>query len=433
MALSAATSSVYAPGKMWASLVVSLAVLLPLANANYGPIGDCHEESVNSFIAALPNPNECGQAYLTLQSQENVSMENYNAALATFCTPDCGHAIAKFSAAGCGDMGRVSGFLFLHYCLPRETGSDRCRSSFLDKVNATFESVQSSCLPFDTNCPEGCAEVLQMGATEIGCCYQSIYNNTDVLNAFEALGQLPMEALLAIHNLSNPALWNACNVSLESVCTGNPFPGESTLEFGVCTAEQLQTFLNTTDPSCNKNYARVFDVEEALEDICRPDCAGKVATDYLSDTCQDIFSAEMTPIYCYRTEGRLGGRCFFSMGASFINDGIFYDAGSTCLQSGTTCPDGCASGLRKIKDQLGCCYQTIYNDTAHLDGLFITREITIEEHSLFRALSSWELWDRCGVAIQPRCTGDPYAPAGALKFAASMVTVMSVITLSLIL
>lgn len=274
-------------GKMWTYLVFSLALLVPLASANYGPIGTCNQTKVNGFIGALPNGDMCGAAYLTvLNPSTAASTDSYEAALALFCSADCGQKITKMSAVDCGSDGFDAAIGFFLWCLPREPTNDRCRSIFPDLVEADLVAALASCLNFNATCPDNCAAALSAATTAFGCCYQTVYNNTKVVQSLAAAGVLDAMTLAIINATQNQALWWACNASLISACDGNPFPGTPTVPFGVCTGANLTSFVATmTAPSCSAGYTTLYftpgptdeQIGEALDDICQNDCVGRTS------------------------------------------------------------------------------------------------------------------------------------------------------------
>ncbi len=157
-----------------------------------------------------------------------------------------------------------------------------------------------------------------------------------------------------------------------------------------------------------------------------PECSGQVSS-FFERTCLNPFAAERSAVNCFRTDGEIGGRCLSADTPAVINADFFTEAKTTCFAASTTeaCPSGCQEALQKIKDQLGCCYQNYFNSSLALDSMFYVLDtITANQRDFFTSLGSQELWESCEVSLQPRCTGDPYAAAGALQLAASTITVM---------
>jgi hypothetical protein len=427
---------------MLSYLVLSMAVLLPFASANYGAIGSCPAERINGFIGALPNGDACGGAYLTLLNPTAVSEDNYNAALTLFCSSDCGQKITKFSATECGSAGLDAAFGFLFYCLPREDGpsaSDRCRSVFPDLVNETLVASLGACLPFNGDgCPAGCEAAMNAAIAAFGCCYQIVYNNTGLVTALAEFNLLTANDLAIINITKYPALWQACGIPLLAPCDGDPFAGTPTVPFGVCSFSQLTTFVSdSTDASCVDAYTTLHFTEgatndqmnTALNNKCQNDCAGRVAG-FLRDTCQDTFTSALTTVTCAETDGSIGDRC---TNIGDVNNAVYERVGAACFVPGD-CPAGCADALQGLKNTLGCCYQSFFNDTRILNFLFFNFTITYEDVSFFKAVGYPGIWNACGVSLQEPCSTPFVEPptAGAVKFAASFV-VMSLIIFALIL
>lgn len=160
---------------------------------------------------------------------------------------------------------------------------------------------------------------------------------------------------------------------------------------------------------------------------------------FFEQTCLDEFAALASTTNCFHTDGEIGGRCFFSNqhrgGAAVVRSNFFTDAKTTCFADPTAdiagpCPSGCQEALQEVKVQLGCCYQSIYNNSLTLDSLYILDVISPYERDFFFSLGTQELWESCEVSFQVPCSGDPYAPASALQLTASSLMMMSVVGIS---
>ena len=214
---------------------------------------------------------------------------------------------------------------------------------------------------------------------------------------------------------------------LTTVCTGNPFPGVPGVaqEFGTCDIVQLLTFLNSLSTTCSASFPQLQNpatltpaqLEGALDDVCQPGCSGEVAP-FLTDTCQAPFLSNLIgTLSCYVTDGELGSRCFVALQPGLRSAPFFANAESTCFGDPDTdftqtCPNGCQEALLEIQSQLGCCYQSIYNDSTTLDLLLINdNTITFDDRAFFDLLGTQALWDRCEVPLQEAC--------GALQLAAA--------------
>ena len=431
------------------SIVFALTVLLTSAAAQGdGIIAGCTSEEQQNYIAALPNSEACSMAFSDVLSPENLTEAEYNTSLRVFCSEDCGGAMVEFSTVNCRNLDFAARLRLL--CLPRETGEDRCSSIFptlLDNREVLISNL-SSCSGFNTECPVGCANALMTVVSQFGCCYQSVYNNTDVINMFQQEGSLTAGERQVFQDISQSSLWEACNVTLTAPCTGDSFPGTSELDIGVCTNIQLGTYIATTlGQACLNSFTTVYTTTTPtpamVDGVCQPGCSGQVSR-YFRQTCLDPFAADSINTSCFRTDGEIGS-CFYTIGPAANRPDFFSDVGfsgveTTCFADPTAsisgpCRSGCQAALQEVKDQLGCCYQSIYNNTFYLDSLRVLNQISAEQRAFFVALGTQDLWESCEVSLQPQCIGDPYAvAAGALQqLAASIVMVMCVVGLSFII
>jgi hypothetical protein len=395
-------------------LVYSLLLIVVCsAHTQDEDIGTCSPQDVASFIGALPSPSECGAAMMTVQAPLTAGSEaQYRAALETFCTVDCGKAIAQYLATDCKAV--LKGSMLLLSCLPRESGPDRCRNAFPDYLFTSGIDF-ASCANFVTECPSGCASSLTGLVREIGCCYQSLYNDQYFLLAFISSGLLTDNGHDIISTLANPSLWSACGVAIPDYCKGKPFTGESSLASGICTVDEFFNFVSNLPESCAASVAIAHVSEgvgeaEAYNRICQQDCGAEVAK-FMKETCRDEFHSRLLTLSCFKTSGTLGSRCHFMVGEHIENARPFLNnVWDTCYKHNVnfrTCPESCRSSLIELSLKLGCCFKTIYYGDTILDPLFIDGEISVEEGRLYEVISP-ELWETCDVPLGPKCKGNPF-------------------------
>lgn len=153
-------------------------------------------------------------------------------ALDVVCTDECGGELSEWLLNQCNDLPGAAG---LYYWCLNTTGTaafSRCRFAFSPHFNTTSSLGEAgSCLAAnETNpCPVGCDMVL-MGLSTLGCCYQSLYNNTAFLQGILNAGSLSQQEYQALQALGNPLLWAACMVTPPAMqCTseGIEFPTEA--------------------------------------------------------------------------------------------------------------------------------------------------------------------------------------------------------------
>ena len=437
------------------TIVLSLAALLALAAAqDDSRIPRCTSQEVNTYIAALPNSTACNMSFNNFFNAGNLTEDEYSTTVQTLCSVDCGQSIVELSVTNCRNL-EVEAALRL-FCLPRETGDNRCGRFFPNRLHdgESLVTALATCLAFDAStssiCPAGCASALMAGVNRLGCCYQNIYNNTDVFDTLVQEGMLTAVETPILQAVRQPALWEACNVSLTTSCTGEPFPGTSQLGIGVCTQAQELGFIFSLGQNCLNSLTTAFTPgnrpPESIFDsgVCVQNCNGRLSS-FFRQTCLDQYAQLSSVTNCFHTSGELGGRCFYSnpignqFGSAVARSEFFSVARNTCLANSTAaCPSGCQEALLEVKNQLGCCYQSIYNNSLTLDSLYVLHVITPEERAFFISLGSQELWDNCEVSLQPECTADPYGPApttgsgGALRLVASTMIWVFVVVVSFV-
>ena len=152
---------------------------------------------------------------------------------------------------------------------------------------------------------------------------------------------------------------------------------------------QIAFVLSLEDPeSCGANLARVeppvpntpesrANLTAALDVICNEECAGAVSDWLLGPECStdpnstfiNYFAGRSLEIFCQPVENADISRCRFTldvMNESLVSDDLF-----SCSQFANTsmCPSTCASALQSLSQGIGCCYQSIFNNTMILAGL----------------------------------------------------------------
>lgn len=166
----------------------------------------------------------------------------------------------------------------------------------------------------------------------------------------------------------------------------------------------------------------------ALNRVCMDDsCAGAIYRYLLANCSAQQAYQQQTRCAAY---GSL--RCFYGelpmpYPEWFNNSTAFTDLQSTCNLTNATnpCPDGCTEALMTIRDNIGCCFNNIYNVTGNN----------------FQQFASNELWAACQVPTLGRCTEtlNPNAPttmmpttAGSDAIAASLVVLLILTTTNVV-
>ena len=90
----------------------------------------------------------------------------------------------------------------------------------------------------------------------------------------------------------------------------------------------------------------------------------------------------------------------------------------------------CGDALREVTRQLGCCYQTIYNNTEARDLLLVNEDIEFFEWFFFRLLGNANIWNACQVPLIEACHGNPLSggvilnPPTIVMFCAAIFSAM---------
>lgn len=194
--------------------------------------GTCTNNEQIAYVAQQLPPS-CGINLGAVSSNSTMESSALDGALDVVCTDECGGALSEWLLNQCNDAPGAAGLYY--WCLDTDgTGSfSRCRYAFPPYFD-TMSSLGGAAPCFAANetnpCPAGCDAVL-MGLATLGCCYQSLYNNSAYLQGILSAGFLSQEQYRALQGLGNPLLWAACQVTPPAMqCTseGIAFPTVST-------------------------------------------------------------------------------------------------------------------------------------------------------------------------------------------------------------
>ena len=134
---------------------------------------------------------------------------------------------------------------------------------------------------------------------------------------------------------------------------------------------------------------------EVLEAACVQDCVGELTQGIL---CQcNLKEADSLRGFCSRSDGRIA----FCREAyeDIINPNITAALAPCLVTFQDECPAGCANPLQAFADEIGCCYQELYNATVDL-GLV---DVSPEQRVFFTPLANPLLWNSCNVTIPDDC------------------------------
>ena len=183
------------------------------------------------------------------------------------------------------------------------------------------------------------------------------------------------------------------------------------IELPTCPETNLTNFAVTlgTNLDCALAFRMANDTPttddgmNALDKICIAGCAGAIVQ-FLTVNCTDPLQAAGLTFWCQPADFGEIRRCRSAL--DIREEGLFTSMDIiACGSFNETCPANCEEGLEKLSEEIGCCFQNIYNSSAEvLSGLVSSQIITPVESTLIAVLSNSALWDACGVDIPQSCT-----------------------------
>lgn len=194
-----------------ACISVCFLVMVTLVTAQ-SSTGTCTANDQTAYVVQQLTLS-CGFSLQTVNS--SLDSNAVDAALNVVCTDECGGELSEWLLNQCNDTIGAAGLY--DWCLNTDgtAAFSRCRYAlppFFDAMSSLGGAA--ACLAAnETNpCPDGC-DVVLMSLAGLGCCYQSLYNNTDYLQSIQSAGLLTQDYFQALQALGNPLLWAVCQVT----------------------------------------------------------------------------------------------------------------------------------------------------------------------------------------------------------------------------
>ena len=162
-------------------------------------------------------------------------------------------------------------------------------------------------------------------------------------------------------------------------------------------------------------FNRTMPAESDLNIACQESCSGDYSK-WLQDVCKDPLTARSVDAICAATmeTTAVGSTCRYAFPDAFNVRGLvmrvlavcnFTQFDGDCSAEGTVSADLSAicPAFKGVTDALGCCYQSLYNDTSFIS--FFEAEGPINEIMAMNLLSFGQspLWNRCGIDVPNRC------------------------------
>ena len=393
-----------------------LPTVLPRTETVPPLIQKCQANDQFPFLESLPNGGQCILSLGTIDGSAVTTPFQVADALVNVCNDDCGGIYSKFLESPCNDPTAAE---FIRITCTPTNGSaavgDVCHYALPMIMDSQLLTEFSSCdnVTSDLPCTSSCREALMKLKAQIGCCFQNVYNNTIYdIQQFRNNGFLTQNELDSLRMLTNPDTnpWMICEIEPPEICGAPLFKPPPPPQ---CTPDDLTDFLSSLPNAavCGPSIANVLtlptndstELAKVLDNVCTNDCGG-VYSDFLKSTCNDQFQAETLRIWCVRTNGNAtaGPYCRFAVEASLSNELSMCDSSSSCSP-------GCRSALLQFTDQIGCCYQDLFNNTFYYRQQVLNKIITAREFTKFTQINNPVIgpWTLCGVPVPSKCPEQP--------------------------
>ena len=206
-------------------LTLNFAVTLVWCQPN---AGTCDIAAVNQYVMDNLDSNCDSSLGIALDANVSVSMTIRDAALNTICTESCAGKLADWLLNDCSSTFNSTSLYYL--CL--QTGSSATVGRYCQySIPPLFDAAGEILALFQTCatviqqhlCTDQCAMQLQNFANQLGCCYQSLYNNTEFLQEGAKIGEIAPADIRTLQIIGNQQLWSACSVTPPDKCTAESF------------------------------------------------------------------------------------------------------------------------------------------------------------------------------------------------------------------
>ena len=189
-----------------------------------GYIGICSQAELGVIFSGNAVPIDCINAGLTTLGFQSGDLTQ---AINTFCQADCAPVVADVVEEQCIDSAFSA--LLTASCLQTEgTLGNYCtflaQQAFSQTLVTLFRTVERTCgfidPVFPTTCTDQCRATFLNLTSALGCCYQNVYNVTEIINDFFISGNLDSMSKILVEQLRDPTFWGVCSVDLLPTCDG---------------------------------------------------------------------------------------------------------------------------------------------------------------------------------------------------------------------
>lgn len=170
---------------------------------------------------------ECRSKLQQLLDFNNPSLKMDSKLLDSLCTSACLEKYADWLVSSCNDTNKAS--LITASCLQQEDSSSekRCRFFFPDFTEfiSTHQCAQYFINQDNLECSVECREPLRKLVMELGCCFQSVYNDGMVVASLHEQGFLNTSQLIALNSFHRSDVLESCLDAdmTPSACSSQPF------------------------------------------------------------------------------------------------------------------------------------------------------------------------------------------------------------------
>ena len=383
----------------------------------------CSLPDQRAYVLTLSNASACGTSIGIAYLPPTNDSKTLSDAVDYMCTNECGGVYANYQRDVCKDeLGAESLRVF---CTPTNgtaTVGSFCYYAAGNMLHPSLLTTLSSCHSYSNEvpCSDECRDALLNLTSQIGCCYQNVYNNTVYNTLLLVAGFINKLEFNAYQDLSKPAgnPWTRCKIKPPQKCEPSPFKQP---EPPKCTLQDQVAFISTFPNAavCGPSIATIFTppvndtmtLTRAVTNVCTNDCGGMYAN-YLENICNDKLGAESLKAFCTPTNGSaaVGEYCRYAV-ADILDTSIFDGLFSCYINTAETpCVENCRAALLNLKAQVGCCYQNIYNNTRYYTQLLYAGFITPREFTGFRDLNdpTGNPWTFCGIEPPQKCEPSPF-------------------------
>jgi hypothetical protein len=404
---------------------------LATTTTNQPPSPSCTLDDIGDFYMNQLQWDECQSSAATLFSLlEATNSESFlegldDALNNILCTPECGERVANWYYSQCDDHFFASRIYYS--CLDPGTTAviSHCLYALQPLYNITL--TLPSCLNSEANsCTSSCSEELDSVKTELGCCFNSIYNETESLSFLVEGGILDQSVASRLQNLGS-----SCSVTAPVACTvkGIRFPGddfqvddhETQVTDILCPEVDTGDLLSGSLPdNCPESLFTIVNstalspgLDDVLDVFCTQECGGTIAS-ALRTHCSDNYFTNGFYYFCLGTEynsATIGSRCRYAFPPQYNLTSYLIQCVSVATEI-SSCPEGCSQVLEMISADIGCCYNSIYNNTAPFPIQSLARDETVLDEppeAQFRIVANPQFWSSCGVNLPPGpCTNEGF-------------------------